>query len=181
MSFNIKALIYDRTALDVAEKTDKGYYNATDLNRVQTAMKYIAERFNEYGYEITLNNSPVWSISDIPNQGQLSVYLSNLSKLRNVLNVLVTTPAVPPDMEGITWQEANDIEKILADIDWILNQMEKSFLRCGHVGVYCGARGLPTEGFVSIYPLTWAELDALNLTWDDWNQSTWFTLIYRGR
>ncbi len=34
MAFDIKTLIIDRTAADAASGTDKGYYNATDLNRV---------------------------------------------------------------------------------------------------------------------------------------------------
>lgn len=52
----------------------------------------------------------------------------------------------------------------------------KSFLRCGNVTTFCGARGLPTES--GIQPLTWAQLDALGWSWADWGTKTWFKLLY---
>lgn len=52
----------------------------------------------------------------------------------------------------------------------------RSFRRCGNATTFCGARGLPTEGGVAA--LTWAGLDALGLSWADWAQETWFSLLY---
>lgn len=166
------------TAAEAAEYLAglKGAYNAADLNRVQGAMEYIADRMTRAGYSVTLRGGPVWTMSDIPDPEQLTVYLGDLSALRAVLNVHPTTPSVPADMEDFTWQEANDIEKILLDIEEVLTQMAKCVLRCGHAGVYSGARGLPAEGYITA--LTWAELDAQKLNWADWDEKTWFTLLY---
>lgn len=140
MSFDIESLIYDRTAQDVLNKTDKGYYNATDLNRVQSAMEYVADRFRTYGYAVTLQDGPVWDVTDIPTQAQLTVYLTNLTTLRAVLAVLSTTPQVPPDMDELIYTEANDIEKILADIDLLLTKTAAAFRHCG--AAVCGGSGL---------------------------------------
>lgn len=50
MAFDFSTLVTDRTLKDVANKTAKGFYNATDLNRVDAAVSDIAERFASYGY-----------------------------------------------------------------------------------------------------------------------------------
>ena len=50
MAFDFSTLVTDRTLEDVANKTAKGFYNATDLNRVDAAVSDIAERFASYGY-----------------------------------------------------------------------------------------------------------------------------------
>ena len=157
----------------------KGAYNATDLNRVTEAMEYIAERLHGYGYAVELAHARPWAMSDIPTQEQMNGYLADLSTLRSALSVRSATPSVPPDMEGLTWQEANDIEKILLDVDETLTLMAGSFLRCGAPGVVCGARGLPTEG--DYFVRTWAELDATGWGWPEWDEKTWTQLSYRRR
>lgn len=154
----------------------RGAYNAADLKRVQAAMAYVAERLRGYGYRVELPHARPWSVSDIPSPEEMDGYLADLAVLRRTIAVLPTTPDVPPDMEGLTWQEANDIERILLDVDGLLTLMVGSFLRCGAAGVVCGGRGLPTEG--GIVALTWAELDALALSWEDWGAKTWFKLLY---
>lgn len=118
----------------------KGAYNASDLNRVQAAMEYVAERFKDSGYAAALQPMPVWTIADIPPQEQMETYLSNLALLRGMLAVVPTTPAVPEDMEGFTWQEANDIERILEDIDYLLTNAAAAFRHCG--AAVCGGGGL---------------------------------------
>ena len=40
--YGLLSLITDRTRADVANETDKGFYNASDLNRVGAAVEYIA-------------------------------------------------------------------------------------------------------------------------------------------
>lgn len=110
----------------------RGAYNASDLNRVQEAMEYLAGIFSSYGYTVALQAMPTtWSDSDIPTEAQMTAYLSNLAALRGVLAVLPTTPATPESMELLTYATANDIERILVDIDLLLNTMGGAFLRAG--------------------------------------------------
>lgn len=109
----------------------KGAYNASDLNRVQEAMEYLAGVFASYGYAVSLQAMPTWSDSDIPTEAQMTAYLSNLAALRGVLAVLPTTPATPESMELLTYATANNIEQILIDINLILNTMGGAFLRAG--------------------------------------------------
>lgn len=155
----------------------KGSYNATDLNRVTGAMEYIAEHLRGYGYAVELAYAKTWAASDIPNPEQMNGYLADLSTLRSALSVRPTTPSVPATMDKLTHEEANDIEKILLDVDALLTLMTGSFLRCGAVGVVCGARGLPTEG--GYVARTWEELDDTGWGWPEWDEKTWTEIAYR--
>lgn len=49
--YGLLSLITDRTRADVENETDKGFYNASDLNRVGAAVEYIAGRFAALGYD----------------------------------------------------------------------------------------------------------------------------------
>lgn len=44
------SMITDRTAADVGARNDKGTYNASDLNRVDACLEYLAARLTGYGY-----------------------------------------------------------------------------------------------------------------------------------
>lgn len=165
MSTVIDTLIYDRTQADVnrvfilknkiltkglnalsaEEKAEymagmKGAYNASDLNRVGQAIAYIADLLNGYGYSVQVYPKTDWAIGDIPTPAQLQQYLSDVAALRAGLKLLPTTPEVPADMEGLTVQEANDIEQILVDIDALLSIMATTFIPCGEA--LCGEDNL---------------------------------------
>lgn len=100
--------------------TNKGAYNIEDYNRVGAAVEYIAERFKALGISFTVAPKTDWKRPDIPTPAQQTTYLNNVRTLRGLVSVYPTTPQVPPDMEGLTWQEANEIEKILLDLDELI-------------------------------------------------------------
>lgn len=121
------------TGEEIAEYlTDlKGAYNASDLNRVGAAVEYVAGRLNEYGYLVSVEPKKDWVMGDIPTPSQMTAYLNDVSKLRAMLTVAQTTPEVPEDMEKLTWQEANDIEQILVDLDAMLTRMAAAWFYSG--------------------------------------------------
>nr|DAT18869.1 MAG TPA: hypothetical protein [Caudoviricetes sp.] len=123
------------TATD-AEKTEwasdlKGAYNASDLNRVGGAVAYVAERLNGYGYAVTVNPKQDWTGSDIPTAGQMATYLQDVAALRGAIAVMASTPPTPDSASGLTWQEVNDIEKILLDVDELLTRMAAAWFYSG--------------------------------------------------
>ena len=58
-------------------------------------------------------------------------YLKNISAIREAISVYETTPEPPSNMDNLTWQQANDIEKILFDIDEIITKMEQAWFYSG--------------------------------------------------
>lgn len=131
MAFDIKTLIIDRTAADVSSGTDKGYYNATDLNRVGAAVKYIAERFSGYGNAVSVSPKADWSESDTPTASQMETYRGNIASLRAVIAVMAATPETPETMRALNYVKANNIERILQDLDTLITNMEQAWFFSG--------------------------------------------------
>lgn len=206
MSTVIDTLIYDRTQADVdrvatqrnkiltngwdslseEERTEwlagmKGSYNATDLNRVTEAMKYLVERLSVFGYMVEYKpvfinhkvavyaiddagsvivvpeeqkddvtgeiytmmsavvdhfdewTDEVWIKNDTPTLSQMEQYLDNVQQVRAALELPQNTPSVPPDMDRLTIEEANDIEKVLLDIDKMLTNIAAAWFYSGEI------------------------------------------------
>ena len=121
-----------------AEKTEwatdlKGAYNASDLNRVGAAVAYVAGRLNGYGYTVTVNPKQDWTSNDIPTAGQMATYIQDVAALRGAIAVMDSTPPTPDSASGLTWQEANNIEQILLDVDELLTRMAAAWFYSGEL------------------------------------------------
>lgn len=117
----------------VTNRTAGAYYNASDLNRVVEAMQYVAGLLNGYGYAVAVTSRTDWAMGDIPSQADMNVYRSDLVTLRGAVAVITTTPSVPGSMSLLTYQEANDIEKILQDVDELITKMAAAWFYCGEI------------------------------------------------
>lgn len=116
-------LITDRTAVDAATGSEKGRYTAYDLNRVGTAMVYIADRLRAAGYVVAVDPKLDWTDEDWVDPEAAAHYLADVTELKRQFELLSTTPALPSDLEGFSYGEANNIEKILEDIDQLLSNI----------------------------------------------------------
>ena len=139
MSFDITTLITDRTRADVANQTNKGFYNASDLNRVGAAVEYIAGRFTALGYACPVTVKKDWLTTDAPTASQLETYRQNIVTLRSQIAVMQSTPEAPASMAGLNYVKANDIERILLAVEDTLRRLEKTFWYSGEI--YSGESG----------------------------------------
>jgi hypothetical protein len=131
----------------------KGAYNASDLNRVESAVAYLVGRFNDlpgeladylnslgvapdalfdvpYSHPISLTVKLDWAVADIPLNTQMERYISNINAIRSIITIPAEAPATPPDVQGLTVTEANDIEAILKAVDdatLALEALKKSY------------------------------------------------------
>ena len=131
--YGLLSLITDRTRADVANQTDKGFYNASDLNRVGAAVEYIAGRFAALGYACPVTVKKDWLTSDAPTASQLETYRQNIVTLRGRIAVMASTPEAPASMAGLNYVKANDIEQILLDLDALIDKLIKSWYFTGEV------------------------------------------------
>lgn len=113
----------------------KGTYNATDLNRVGNAVRYVADLFASYGYSISVSPKTDYVETDIPTEEQMEGYLADISAIRSALHKPLT-PQTPQSMELLNHVRANNIERILKDADELIRNMIASFVYCGQP--YCG-------------------------------------------
>ena len=137
----IDTLITDRTQDDVDERNAKGIYNASDLNRVGLAMNYVAERLKSAGYDPHISPKTDWKDDEWVDLTAQAVYLGGLSELRKQFAMMESTPEVPPRLlatgintnDGLTYTWANDIEKILEDIDRLLANASQAWFYSGDI------------------------------------------------
>ena len=131
--YGLLTLITDRTAEDVANKTAKGFYNASDLNRVGAAVQYVAERFAAQGYTVTVHPKTDWTEKDIPTVSELETYRQNIATLRALIAVMKSTPETPETMRFLDYIKANDIEQILLDLDTLLTNAALAWYQSGEI------------------------------------------------
>lgn len=163
MSTIIDDLVTDRTQADVervkalaakgfaamtaAERAEwltgmKGAYNASDLNRVGTALNYLAGRLGPIcGKIITWTAKTDWAVTDIITDTQAETYRQQIQDIRDALAYPAGTPDAP-QMKRLTYTGANDIERILTICEELIVNVAKSFRHTG--AAECAAGGLLT-------------------------------------
>jgi hypothetical protein len=104
----------------------KGAYNASDLNRVGEALHYLRDRLTKAGYlgYVIFNVRTDWTDTDIPTTAELTAYIKAVETVRAAMTQYRTTPTTPADTGSLDIQGANDIEKILIDIDELITKMQ---------------------------------------------------------
>ena len=92
---------------------------------------------------ISGDNMYRWLENDIPTPSQLQQYLTNIQRLRDTLSEIPNTPMVPESMRFFGFSSANDIEKILEKLSWMLDNMQRNInlgwvLGIADIGLYGG-------------------------------------------
>lgn len=117
----------------ITNRTSDGYYNISDLNRVGEAMYYVAERLRACGWDIEVNPRTDWIWTDRVTPSAAQRYLRNLRKIRGALVLFATTPPAPDGVRPFTAEEANNIEKILIDVEAMVELTMASWYYCGEL------------------------------------------------
>lgn len=134
--YYIIRMVTDRTQADVDALNDRGTYNASDLNRVNTAMDYLNGWLSDAGYVTGYAGQGIaWAIDDIPLQAQMADYLSNVGAIGGTFS-LANAPAIPVSMELLTHEGANHIERVLVLTDQIRARLKRSPFMSGEI--FCG-------------------------------------------
>lgn len=111
----------------------KGSYNASDMNRVECAVSYVAGRLRASGYYIDPVVKTTWSIYEIPTRNDLNRYYNNVAELREVIRVYETTPEAPTTAQKLDYKGANALEQILKDVDELLTKMVAAAFYSGEI------------------------------------------------
>ena len=120
----------------------KGAYNAADLNRVGTALNYLAGRLGPIcGRSIPWTAKTDWAVTDIPTASQAEAYRQQIQDIRDALAYPAGTPDAP-QLSRLTYTGANEIERILKLCEALIVNVANSFRHTG--AAECAAGGLLT-------------------------------------
>lgn len=100
------------------------------------------------GAEVSTLEDREWQEGDIVRRAQWSTYLDNVQKLRDAYYTLAETGQLPKPGDKLGYAGANTIEKILADIDLLIDCMKSSYRRCGTFRAGNNAAHLPLKGSI---------------------------------
>lgn len=120
---------------DEINTLERGFFTINTLNRIEQKQHELYTNLLEYGYDTSCINKTDWANNDIV---VLSVYtrlLNNLDNLKNGFTYLKDGAATPTSMLDI--ESMNAVEKILYDIENLMNNMVNSWIYvCDEY--YCG-------------------------------------------
>ncbi len=153
--FGVFKLIWDRTLADVQRvkylsnkiqtgtaselsewwANPKGAYNASDMNRVAWAEYFIEQLCKHYGYNISVVAKRDWVYPDIPSKSNEEDYIDDITAVRTLPHDPLT-PEAPEDLEQFDYEKANDIEKILRDVQFTMTRAKLSWFASGEIA--CG-------------------------------------------
>ena len=107
---NLDPLITDRTSQDVAKRTQKGFYNVSDVTRVNSYIEYLSDVLD---LNLTVKD---FSLGQILTREDFDDILDNVNTIRAAWYVADDTPITPI---AVNWDyvKANNIEKILLALD----------------------------------------------------------------
>lgn len=118
---------------------ERGTLTYNTLNRVEAAVKTLAAALTAAGYPVEI--TPVlkgskaedreWQEGDVLYRPQWTMYLENVQRLRDAYYTLAETGELPAPGDKLGYVGANTIEKILADIDLLLDGMKSIYRRAG--------------------------------------------------
>ena len=126
------------TAAELAEwfsGTMRGAYNVSDLNRVGLALNVIRDRLAATGYVSpnAYNAKADWETGDTFTASDVAYYLAAVKTVREAVTQYKTTPPAPTDSGALDYVEANNIERILLDVNHIIDNLTAAFFFLGDV------------------------------------------------
>jgi len=105
----LTGMVFDRTAQDVANKTDKGYWNISDVNRIENTIKTMSD------YLSLGLTTKTWILGDSVTLSDYNLIYNNIEAIRKVWYVSSDCPTTPT-ANYFNYSKANDLEKILSDM-----------------------------------------------------------------
>lgn len=120
-------------------KLERGFFTYLTVYRIETAQEELSNVLKSYGYSNDVKFFKKHSIMDswsdeIYSYDQYQQLIKNNKSLMNSFCVYSTTPVCPEYL--YEYNNLNDFEKILADIQELIYEMEDNFKKCGTI--QCG-------------------------------------------
>lgn len=112
----------------------RGIYTAVDMNRVGEAINYLVARLNANGGRIRLIEGKTdYSVGANITPAMAVEYLKTIEAAREMFYTYTSTPKVPDSLENFSYVSANDIERILKDVDELITKSQMALAYSGDI------------------------------------------------
>lgn len=108
---------------------ERGTLTINTLNRIENKQAELKELLENVGYYNTPIQNKTWEYTECFKENEFQRILNNLNVLRNAFFVYTDTPNTPPI--SFHYENINALEKVLFDIETMLNDMIDRFRECG--------------------------------------------------
>ena len=126
---NTKVKKFETLTESDIETLERGTLTINTLNRIETKQEELKNLFNDIGYWNTPITNKTWGENDIFNVNEFQRILDNTNALRRAFFVYKDTPNTPPI--SYYWDDINSLEKILNDLDIMINDVKSNYRECG--------------------------------------------------
>ena len=110
---------------------EKGFLTINTLNRIEKKQTELKNLFNSIGYYNVEVDNRQWTYTDYFLPSDFARILINLENLKKAFFVYSATPIVPDDNYR-RYQTLNAVEKILFDLDVMINDIKSNYRECGN-------------------------------------------------
>lgn len=172
MSRPTEDLIFDRTIQDVQNATLKGQYNVSDINRVESWCKFLADSLNDVGYNINITTKTNWNQTNMRTAVEMERVRTNIKKIMQGYYYITN---IVQNAEYFDYLKANNFEKILFEI-WNMMLGMRGWYVYG--GVANGGQSRVWQHrFRTHFYRIWTDLT--EVYWSDFGASTtWEVILY---
>lgn len=116
--------------LEQRQQLERGTLTINTLNRIENKQTELKNLFNSIGYYNVEVDNREWTYTDYFFPSDFERILINLESLKKAFFVYSTTPIVPDDNYR-RYQTINAVEKILYDLDAMINDIKNRYRQCG--------------------------------------------------
>lgn len=115
---------------------ERGFLTINTLNRIIKKQVETKKMLNEIGYYPSKIINKTWAIGDMFTEEDIEIIISNENTLRDSFFTYSDTPK--EISTSLHYENINAIEKLLVDLDEMIDDMVSRFKRCGTFN--CGER-----------------------------------------
>ena len=115
---------------DDVNTLERGTLTINTLNRIENKQAELKDILISMGYSVEQISNSVWNFLDIFKQEDFDRILTNEQKLKDSFFVYLDTPTVSSNNYRL-FSVINEVEKILADIEKMTDDVKSNYRRCG--------------------------------------------------
>lgn len=109
---------------------NRGMLTVQTINRIEEKQEELKNLFNEMGYwNIPIENKHPWYEGYVFDETEFKRIIYNTNVLRGAFFVFKDTPVTPP--MSYYYEDINALEKILYDLDVMIDDVKSHYRECG--------------------------------------------------